>query len=322
MMMTTSKLYARAGATAIAAILALSSTQLVAQEVPATTEPPPTAAPVLVPAPEVTPTASDPARLASEATPPDPVAKPATAKRTTTVHTSKVAATHVAARPAPKRAAAPVASAKAAPPAVGATQPAVPTARQSAVAPIVNVMDKPANGAVTPKASPTANGNSNETMMEIGGGALALLVLGGGAYALTRRKRREETMAEEVYEPEAGTAPESSAIPRQEPVVHEAQPALIAPSAFAWGNAQPSRESASEDGSDRRPGETWVERAYRGPSPANPSVSLRARLKRAAFFDKREREVAAGTAEPVETDAGLPDAMVEEQETDGALEAA
>ena len=67
------------------------------------------------------------------------------------------------------------------------------------------------------------------------------------------------------------------------------------------------------DGDDRFPGETWVQRAYRGPTANNPSVSLRARLKRAAFFDKREREVAAGKAEPVEMDAGLPEAMVEEQ---------
>jgi hypothetical protein len=90
---------------------------------------------------------------------------------------------------------------------------------------------------------------------------------------------------------------------------------MIAPevSAFAWGNSQPAAQPAADDESDRLPGESWVERAYRGPSPANPSVSLRARLKRAAFFDKREREVAQGTAEPVEADAGLPEAMVEEQ---------
>lgn len=103
-------------------------------------------------------------------------------------------------------------------------------------------------------------------------------------------------------------------MPRHDPI-HEEQPAIVAPeaSAFAWGNSAPARE-AEDDGSDRRPGETWVERAYRGPSPANPSVSLKNRLRRAAFFDKRERDVAAGKAEPVETDAGLPDAMVEEQE--------
>ena len=49
-----------------------------------------------------------------------------------------------------------------------------------------------------------------------------------------------------------------------------------------------------------------------GPTPENPSLSLKKRLKRAAFFDQREREVAAGEAEPVEPDAGLPEQMVEE----------
>jgi hypothetical protein len=62
------------------------------------------------------------------------------------------------------------------------------------------------------------------------------------------------------------------------------------------------------------PGESWVDRAYRGPTANNPSASLRNRLKRAAFFDKREREVAAGTADPVDMDAGLPEAMVDERE--------
>jgi len=40
---------------------------------------------------------------------------------------------------------------------------------------------------------------------------------------------------------------------------------------------------------------------------------LKARLKRAAFFDKRERDAAAGLAEPVDPSAGLPEAMVEDQ---------
>ena len=106
-----------------------------------------------------------------------------------------------------------------------------------------------------------------------------------------------------------------------EPIDHE-QPKIVAPavSAFSWGNTQaqptvstPAAAQASTD-DDRMPGESWVERAYRGPTPNNPSVSLRNRLKRAAFFDKREREVAAGTAQPVDMDAGLPEAMVEERE--------
>ena len=58
--------------------------------------------------------------------------------------------------------------------------------------------------------------------------------------------------------------------------------------------------------------ESHVDRARRGPTPDNPSLSLKKRLKRAAFFDQRERDVAAGEAEPVEPDAGLPDAMTDE----------
>ena len=63
--------------------------------------------------------------------------------------------------------------------------------------------------------------------------------------------------------------------------------------------------------------ESHVDRAMLGPTPDNPSLSLKKRLKRAAFFDQREREVAAGTAQPVETDAGLPEQMVEDIEALG-----
>lgn len=58
--------------------------------------------------------------------------------------------------------------------------------------------------------------------------------------------------------------------------------------------------------------ESHVDRAMRGPTPDNPSLSLKKRLKRAAFFDQREREVAAGEAKPVDLDAGLPEAMTED----------
>jgi hypothetical protein len=114
-------------------------------------------------------------------------------------------------------------------------------------------------------------------------------------------------------EPEMAAETVAETTPRHDPVFEH--PNIVAPaaSAFAWGKPDPATQS-EDDGDDRMPGESWVERAYRGPTPNNPSVSLRARLKRAAFFDKRERDVAAGTAAPVEMDAGLPEAMVEEQE--------
>ena len=60
--------------------------------------------------------------------------------------------------------------------------------------------------------------------------------------------------------------------------------------------------------------ESHVDRAMLGPTPDNPSLSLRKRLKRAAFFDQRDREVAAGSAAPMEPDAGLPEQMIEDIE--------
>lgn len=156
--------------------------------------------------------------------------------------------------------------------------------------------------------------------MPIAGGAIALLALGGAAYVLSRRRRREqeeawhESWASEPNAPDHEAVVEPASVePQHDPVVHEAEPAIVAPSAFAWGNQapEPGNDSRNSD-DDRLPGETWVQRAYRGPSANNPSVSLKNRLRRAAFFDKRERDVAAGLAEPVDHDAGLPEGMTDE----------
>jgi len=162
---------------------------------------------------------------------------------------------------------------------------------------------------------------ADNTLPYAAGGALALMALGGTAAAVAnrRRRRREQEQADREsmsFEPfEAAAAP----VPKPAPAIHREQPAIAATSAFAWGNRaqakeEPHAKETMSDRDDRRPGETWVERAYRGPTPNNPSVSLRNRLSRAAFFDKREREAAAGLAEPVEGNAGLPKAMTEEQE--------
>ncbi len=224
-------------------------------------------------------------------------AKPAPVVKHTTTHSVTTHAAAVAA-PAPAPAT----------PAAAAPAPVAPP-------PAANVSAQPA----APVQAPAAN--SDQTLPIAAGGALALLALGGAAVAVTRRRRRreeeqdwadQEAIADE--QAETGAMPEATPEP-----VHEESPAIAAPSAFAWGNspegtqAERSNESLAEQ-EDRRPGETWVERAYRGPTPNNPSVSLRHRLRRAAFFDKRERDAAAGLAEPIEADAGLPDAMVEQQD--------
>lgn len=198
--------------------------------------------------------------------------------------------------------------------------------------PIVDLSKSPAVSGKAPPAPPARQapkaksgiGPFDAQTLELGGGAILLILLGAGAFALSRRKSHEE---EEWYEEPALAEPHhtDATMDRDEPAMaepqhadermHRNQPAGEATSAFAWGNSANHEE---QQGSSRSEGESWVERAYRGPSPENPSLSLKARLKRAAFFDKREREAAAGKAAPVEADAGLPEAMTEERESETA----
>ena len=175
--------------------------------------------------------------------------------------------------------------------------------------PIVDLSKSPAlsgkEAAPPPNAQPakttTETGPLDEQTLELGGGAVALLMLGAGAFAFSRsrKKRREDARWDED-----ATASEPHDPLFDEPMFQH-QPVGNEASAFAWGNA--SRQKTR----GLRRNESWVERAYRGPTPDNPSLSLRKRLKRAAFFDKREREAAAGKAAPVEADAGLPEAADE-----------
>ncbi len=76
----------------------------------------------------------------------------------------------------------------------------------------------------------------------------------------------------------------------------------------------PTQNPASGSSERSESTESHVDRAMLGPTPDNPSLSLKKRLKRAAFFDQRDRQVAAGEAEPVDADAGLPEQMVEDIE--------
>jgi hypothetical protein len=309
MMMRTAKLYARTRALpAIAAALALSSTSALAQEAAQQAQPVTTDA-----APATTTTTSTDTAPATSDLPPQ-----TTTKTTRTVkHLSRTSQ----AKPAPvarhltTQTAHPAARATSMP---ASQKPATlaPAAPQSAVTPVVKYQPKPAPPQSKAKGTPSLQLNG-ETL-PIAGGALALLAIGGAAAAVTsrRRKRREQELADAEtlsYEPfeEAAATPE--------PVIHHEQPAITAPaaSAFAWGHRANDAATTHEgmaEGDDRRPGESWVERAYRGPTPNNPSVSLRNRLKRAAFFDKREREAAAGLAQPVSANAGLPGAMAGERE--------
>lgn len=198
-----------------------------------------------------------------------------------------------------------------------------PTLAAAAPTPIVDLSKSPAlsgkdEAAAPAKSSPATPmiGPVDQRTAEIGGGALAVLALGAGAFAVSRSRRRRREEAEWDENEAAEHDPLFD-----EPMFHHEPPAMedrsdrSEASAFAWDRS-PKSDEAQADG--RRRGESWVERAYRGPSPDNPSLSLRKRLKRAAFFDKREREAAAGQAAPVEGDAGLPETMVEERQLEAA----
>lgn len=148
----------------------------------------------------------------------------------------------------------------------------------------------------------------DDDALMLGGGALALLALGGAAVAMRRRRRHDEEVMTDDYVAEESVAHEPApapVTPRHDPA-HSSVPPMVAPAFFARENAAVRHEPTIHE-TGRRHGETWVERAHRGPTPDNPSLSLRKRLKRAAFFDARERQVAAGRAEPVALDAGLPE---------------
>jgi len=180
---------------------------------------------------------------------------------------------------------------------------------------IVDLSAATTKPAQPPQQQPTAKRSSlpDEQALKFGGGGLALLLLAGGAWAVSHRSRRANLWRGDYQCAEMETA--------EPPVAAQSagqrQPSSMASderSAFAWGNSASATAHPDAGRGEREPGETWVERAYRGPSPENPSLSLRKRLKRAAFFDQRDREVAVGSAASIDADAGLPEGMTERAE--------
>jgi hypothetical protein len=315
-MMTRTQLYARTGAAAIAAVLALSSTQIVAQEAaqPVTTEPV-TATPAPPP-----PAATEPVATPDPLAPTTNATETSTTKTTTTRTTAKRTARAAPAKPASvaTRTVTRKVTAHAASPApvIAAAPSAVPPAPAAKPAPVVDLTaQSAAPPPQTAAAEPAFKLNQNELML--GGGALALIALAATAIAMRRRRRRleEEEAAQYDYVETVETVeppPEPELVleqtPRHDPIFDQ-QPAIVAPPISAFPQTiRPRQEAAAGDCVEL---ESWTERAKCGPTPDNPSQSLKKRLKRAAFFEQRDREVAAGNAAPVDPDAGLPDAMDE-----------
>lgn len=287
----------RPGMTAIAAVLALSSTSLFAQSADMATAD--STAPVLVTPTVVAPSAAAPAAAASPqaatpqsatsttqvtpvpnmpsvamgAAPSAPQATVASGPTETTVARVK-AVTAPASRPtrvtAPSN---PAPRAAVIAPAIPAT-PSVKAPQD--VAPASAAIDKPVANPARATKPPTAQMESSGDMLPIAGiagiGALALV---GGAFALSRRKRGEK---------DVDAVPETMAAISASPP--EDGPRAAIPYGF----------DVSRYGRHMRA-------AYRGPTADNPSLSLKRRLKRASFFDQRERMVTTPNAAQAETRA-------------------
>lgn len=309
---------ARPRLTAIAAVLALSSTPLFAQEIDPAAASPATEA--------VTPPATDPVPTATASDPLAPVAAE------TTTAAPRAAATRTARAPARRAATATTqparpSAAPAAPETAGTTAPAAtpPVAPVPAEALAANPM--------TPDVAPPQNGEAavdmDQALPIAGAAGLALVGLAGLGLAMRRRRRRasdadeglsyseahmwhEPTLARAV--PAAGPATAAAMQLHDDGVragnVTASAGGWTTPSAFSWG-AAPAMPAAAAMAADRRRSESRIDAAMRGPTPDNPSLSLKKRLRRAAFFDQRERAVREGLAEPISPMAGLPDAMNE-----------
>jgi hypothetical protein len=175
---------------------------------------------------------------------------------------------------APKRATAPEAV---------VTSAATPVSKAAGPAPEVTAPTPLPAPAPTPAPRPiakttTTQGIDDDTLALAGAGGVGIVLLAGGAFALSRRKRRdgEGEMVYETIEPEA--TPAVVMVPASAPIA----PAPMAPAMAATASALPDGFDISRFG-------PHVQAAYRGPTEDNPSLSLKARLKRAAFYDRRER---------------------------------
>ena len=280
----------RPGVAALAAVLVLSSTPLLAQStdtdaaVPAAsvaiTPPPPAATtpvPVVTAVPVAPPMATsstpvvhlpDAAAIDSAATSDAPAAATAhrTAKpvavttRTTTARTVKSTKSTISPDPDPI-------AAVPSTPVAGSAIPALPPA--------------PLESAPQPVPVPAAASDETTDLAVAGALALALLMIVGGAIYLVRRQRLEEGVYESIR------LDGSTTVAPPEPMPAFVAAPQMAPAPVADPAAVPKTELP--DGFDISRYGPHVQAAYRGPTEDNPSLSLKTRLKRARFLDQRER---------------------------------
>lgn len=279
---------------AIAAFLAISSSSAFAQE---TTAPvaAPTAPTVMVPpvapttAPAPAPVTSAPVVAPAQ---PDPLIRvpldiePASAP---VAKATPRAAPRAAARPAATvrtAVAAPVAAAPvAAASEASAAETTAMTLPEENLAPVAPVVD--------PVRTPAADSAPSDSGFpwELAGGAAALLIVGGAALAFGRRRKTRDEWAETTveYDDVPVAAPVAPTVVR-EPAIAPAQPAyalseeqVVVPSAPAQ-RSTPAFAAAPSGSMGRHEAMALV-----GPTADNPFLTLKKRLKRARFYDRKER---------------------------------
>ena len=269
----------RPGLTAIAAVLAFSSTPLMAQvATPTTTAPAPVAAdsvPVTVTPITVAP-AADPIAMSS-----DPIAAEpgVTATKARTKSVKRTTVTRTSAKAAPVAKASTTTRTERV---TSATKPAAMAA--SVTAPVAMAPTQLPAPAPVPPVEPIASApvaetttaaiSADETLPIVGAG-LGALALAAAGLALGRRRRRhadEEAISDATYvEPAIAVPAPAEAAPQP----RFAQTPAITPAVAAHRPA--------DQGSAR------VEAAYAGPSEDNPSLSMKKRIKRAHALDQMER---------------------------------
>jgi len=283
-----------------------------AEQAPAAAEAPP-----LVSRPKVE------TRTAAEAAP--LVSRPKVETRTV-AKPAKVTASAPAARAAVRRA-----SAAAAAPAPAATPPAaVPAPIEMPPAPVAEAQPPAPEPASPPIAEPAAASDMASAMIAdmladdrlpyAGGAALGLLALGGAGIASRRRKRRRENEQFEartrfldlgVGEAEAPLELTPADEVRPGPAFRQARaPVHDSDQAGGADGAQLADAPATTlpDGFDPSRFGPHVQAAYRGPTPDNPSPSLKHRVRRAAALDQQEGRAAkpAGSGRAAQGQAGVP----------------
>lgn len=215
---------------------------------------------------------------ATKPTTPATTASTATTTRTATRSTAVTRSTPAKAAPRTEapvaRTAAGTAQAKASPdvtapaPVVTEPQPA------SAVTPV-------ATGEV---AQSTANPNDNEFWLEVGGGVGIALLGAIGVGALAMRGRRREVI-DEPFVPATEHVVDNDVAMAPMPVA--AAPAMAAPVPI-----RPAATATTGDAYVNADGRTvgrFEAAAEHGPTPDNPFLTRRARVRRARFYDRRER---------------------------------